>query len=85
MSLHLLFHGIDKRPCHNQRAVDRATHGGDDRDVARYLARLIERVQSVAGVQSVGAVNRLPLGGQTQTLTIEVEARAPSSMLILVR
>jgi len=54
-------------------AVDRATHGGEDRDVARYLARLVERVQSVSGIQSVGIVNRLPLGGQAQTLTIEFE------------
>jgi hypothetical protein len=45
----------------------------EDRDVARYLARLVERVQSVSGVQSVGIVNRLPLGGQAQTLTIEFE------------
>src|SRR5207245_2246865 len=48
-------------------------HGGEDRDVARYLARLMERVRSVPGVQSVGIVNRLPLGGQAQTLTIEFE------------
>jgi putative ABC transport system permease protein len=54
-------------------AVDRVTHGSEDRDVARYLARLIGRVQSVPGVQAVGIVNRLPLGGQVQTLTIEFE------------
>lgn len=54
-------------------AVDRATHGTEDRDVARYLARLIDRVKAVPGVQSVGIVNRLPLGGQTQTLGINFE------------
>ena len=54
-------------------AVDRATHGVTDREVARYLARLVERVQSVPGVQSAGIVNRVPLDGQAQTLTIEFE------------
>jgi putative ABC transport system permease protein len=56
-------------------AVDRATHGAEDRDVARYLARLIDRVQSVPGIQSAGIVNRLPLGGQVQTLMVEFEGR----------
>jgi putative ABC transport system permease protein len=59
-------------------AVDRATHGSQDRDVARYLARLIDRVRAVPGVQSVGIVNRLPLGGQTQTLGVNFEARSTS-------
>jgi putative ABC transport system permease protein len=54
-------------------AVDRATHGAEDRDVARYLGRLVDRVQATPGVQSVGIVNRLPLGGQAQTLLIEFE------------
>jgi putative ABC transport system permease protein len=59
-------------------AVDRATHGADDRDVARYLSRMMERVQSVPGVQSVGIVNRLPLGGQLQTLGVDFEGRTGS-------
>jgi putative ABC transport system permease protein len=54
-------------------AVDRATHGNTDPDVWRYLARLIDRVQSTPGVQTAAVVNRLPLGGQTQTLQIEFE------------
>src|SRR5262249_9209191 len=56
-------------------AVDRATHGNSDAEVWRYLSRLIEHVQSMPGVQSAGIVNRLPLGGQTQTLQIEFEGR----------
>ena len=56
-------------------AVDRATHGNGDSDVWRYLSRLINRVQATPGVQAAGVVNRLPLGGQTQTLQIEFEGR----------
>ena len=56
-------------------AVDRATHGDTDPEVWRYLSRLIDHVQSVPGVQSAAIVNRLPLGGQTQTLEIEFEGR----------
>jgi len=56
-------------------AVDRSTHGNTDREVWRYLSRLIGRVQSTPGVESAAAVNRLPLGGQTQTLQIEFEGR----------
>jgi putative ABC transport system permease protein len=54
-------------------AVDRPSHGAADSDVWRYLARLIDRVQSTPGVQSAAVVNRLPLAGQTQTLGIEFE------------
>ena len=57
-------------------AVDRSTHGNTDPDVWRYLQRLINRVQSVPGVESAAIVNRLPLGGQTQTLQIEFEGRS---------
>jgi putative ABC transport system permease protein len=52
-------------------AVDRASHGSTDPEVWRYLQRLIDGVQSTPGVQSAAVVNRLPLGGQTQTLMIE--------------
>jgi putative ABC transport system permease protein len=52
-------------------AVDRASHGSTDPEVWRYLQRLIDRLQSTPGVQSAAVVNRLPLGGQTQTLMIE--------------
>jgi len=56
-------------------AVDRATHGNADSDVWRYVSRLINRVEATPGVQAAGVVNRLPLGGQTQTLQIEFEGR----------
>ena len=56
-------------------AVDRSTHGPEDPGVAQYLVRLMERVRSVQGVEFVSIVNRLPLGGQTQTLTVEFEGR----------
>jgi predicted permease len=55
-------------------AVNRSKHGGDA-DVARYLERLIERVRRVPGVESVGMVNRLPMGGQMQAGAIELEGR----------
>ena len=56
-------------------AVDRPSHGVTDREVARYLARLVEHVRAVPGVQSVGIVNRFPMDGQAQTLTVEFEGR----------
>jgi putative ABC transport system permease protein len=56
-------------------AVDRVSHGSTDAEVWRYLRRLIGRMQSTPGVQSAAVVNRLPLGGQTQTLMIEFEGR----------
>jgi putative ABC transport system permease protein len=55
-------------------AVDRPSHGPADPDVWRYLSRLVDRVQSAPGVQSAAVVNRLPLGGQMQTLQIEFES-----------
>jgi putative ABC transport system permease protein len=59
-------------------AVDRPMHGPEDRGVAQYLGRLIERVRSVPGVELVSIVNRLPLGGQTQTLGVDFEGRSGS-------
>jgi predicted permease len=55
-------------------AVSRATYG-DDAGVARYLERLIDRVQSVPGVATVGIVNRLPMGGQIQGGFIQFEGK----------
>jgi putative ABC transport system permease protein len=55
-------------------AVNRATHG-DDRGVAQYLERLVERVRAIPGVEAVGIVNRLPLSGQQQTGAIRFEGR----------
>jgi putative ABC transport system permease protein len=56
-------------------AVDRARHGSADRDVSRYLARLIDGVRGVPGVQAAAVVNRFPLSGQVQTIFIEFEGR----------
>ena len=53
-------------------AVNR-TKQGDDPGVARYLGRLIERVRAVPGVDAVGIVNRLPLGGRVQGGPIKVD------------
>jgi putative ABC transport system permease protein len=47
--------------------------GAEDPGVARYLGRLIERVRSVPGVEDVGIINRLPMGGQTQDGVIRFE------------
>ena len=55
-------------------AVSRAKYG-DDAGVARYLERLIDRVRAVPGVETVGAVNRLPMGGQMQAGVIQFEGR----------
>jgi putative ABC transport system permease protein len=57
-------------------AVSRAKHG-DDAGVARYLARLVERIRAVPGVEAVGIVNRLPMAGQNQTFTIRFQGRDP--------
>jgi len=55
-----------------QLAVNRTTHG-NDRRVARYLGQVVERVRTVPGVEAVGLVNRLPLGGQMQAGVIRFE------------
>lgn len=46
---------------------------GDDPGVSRYLERLIARVETVPGVEAVGIINRLPLGGQIQNGSIRFE------------
>ena len=56
-------------------AVSRAKYG-DDAGVARYLERLIDRVRTVPGVETVGIVNRLPMGGQMQAGVIQFEGKA---------
>jgi hypothetical protein len=53
-------------------AVNR-TRYGDDSGVAAYQGRLIARVGSIPGVEAVGIINRLPLGGQMQTGPIRFE------------
>ena len=55
-------------------AVSRARYG-DDAGVARYLERLIDRVRTVPGVETVGIVNRLPMGGQMQAGVIQFEGK----------
>jgi predicted permease len=55
-------------------AVSRAKYG-NDAGVTRYLERLVARVRSVPGVQTVGIVNRLPMGGQMQAGVIRFEGK----------
>ncbi len=55
-------------------AVSRTKYG-DDAAVARYLERLIDRVRAVPGVEAVGIVNRLPMGGQMQAGVIRFEGK----------
>ena len=57
-----------------QLAVDRARHG-DDEGVAAYLGQLADSVRAVPGVEAVGLINRLPLGGQVQFGDIRVEGQ----------
>jgi putative ABC transport system permease protein len=47
-------------------AIPRAKYP-NDRDVAAFCARLVDRVRGLPDVVAVGMVNRLPLGGGTQT------------------
>ena len=56
-----------------QLAVDRARHG-DDEGVAAYLGQLADGAGR-AGVEAVGLINRLPLGGQVQFGDIRVEGQ----------
>jgi putative ABC transport system permease protein len=48
---------------------------GDDPGVARYLGRLIACVETVPGVEAVGLVDRLPLGGSNQNGPILFEGQ----------
>jgi putative ABC transport system permease protein len=57
-------------------AVPRAKYGPDTA-VAGFLSRMLERVRSVPGVRAAGMVNRLPIGGGTQTGAIEFEGNLP--------
>jgi putative ABC transport system permease protein len=62
-------------------AVSRAKYG-EDPGVARYLGRLIERLRAVPGVEAVGIVNRLPMGGQMQSNRIVLEHRPDAPVII---
>ena len=57
-----------------QLAVDRARHGGDE-GVAAYLGQVADAVRALPGVEAVGLINRLPLGGQVQAGDIRVEGQ----------
>jgi putative ABC transport system permease protein len=53
-------------------AIPRAKYP-QDRDVAAFCARILDRIRAVPGVMSAAFVNRLPLAGGTQTGPIEFE------------
>ena len=53
-------------------AIPRAKYP-QDRDVAAFCARILDRIRAVPGVVSAAFVNRLPLAGGTQTGPIEFE------------
>ena len=40
------------------------------------LSRLLERVETLSGVQSVGAIYGLPLGGEQSRMSLTVEGRS---------
>jgi putative ABC transport system permease protein len=56
-------------------AIPRAKYG-DDQQIAAYGGRLVDRVKSVPGVEAVGMVNRLPIGGAS-VAAMEFEGAAP--------
>lgn len=56
-------------------AIPRSKHA-DDRAVADFCRRVLERVGALPGVASAGMVNRLPLGGVAQIGSLEAEASA---------
>ena len=62
-------------------AISRAKHR-DDSAVARYLGQLVERLRAIPGVDSVGIVNRLPMGGQLQSNAIQFEHSPATAVMI---
>ncbi len=48
-----------------------------DPQKAAFFAQLLERVRSLPGVQSAGAIGHLPLGGDIESYAMQVEGRAP--------
>lgn len=62
-------------------AVSRAKHG-DDAALARYLGRLVDRLRALPGVDSVGLVNRLPMGGQGQSMSIRFEELPDTRIMV---
>jgi putative ABC transport system permease protein len=57
-------------------AIPRAKYT-DDRQVAAFCQRVLERVQALPGIEHAGMVNRLPLSGQVDAWSIEFEGSAP--------
>jgi predicted permease len=57
-------------------AIPRAKYP-NDRDIAAFCGRILERIRAVPGVVSAGFVNRLPLAGGAQTGPIEFEGIEP--------
>lgn len=62
-------------------AIGRAKYR-DDAAVARYLGQVIGRLRAIPGVDSVGVVNRLPMGGQSQSNAIQFE-HSPATPLMI--
>jgi putative ABC transport system permease protein len=57
------------------------TRHSSDREVADYYSRLVDAVQAVPGVASVGLVNRIPLsGGQTNPIHVEHATATPDEL-----
>jgi putative ABC transport system permease protein len=54
----------------------------DDASMARYVGQLIERLRAVPGVDTVGVVNRLPMGGQALASSIRLEDQPDRAALI---
>jgi len=48
-----------------------------DPQKAAFFAQLLERVRSLPGVQSAGAIGHLPLSGDIESYNMEVESRLP--------
>ncbi|PYR36457.1 MAG: ABC transporter permease [Acidobacteria bacterium] len=50
----------------------------NDREVAAFMRRILDRVEALPGVVAAGMVNRLPLAGGAQTAPIEFEGVDPT-------
>jgi len=48
-----------------------------DAQIVTFYTSVLDRVQTLPGVTAVGAVNRLPLGGDNQTAGLQIEDAAP--------
>jgi putative ABC transport system permease protein len=48
-----------------------------DPQKAAFFAQLLDRIRSLPGVQSAGAIGHLPLGGDIESYAMQVEGRAP--------